>query len=70
MADDTDGNATQDEGGALTDEQLNTLFDLIAETGTNTQEFCTYFKIERVEDLPASRYAKAMQMLNKKKWGT
>lgn len=51
----------------ITDDQATALSDLIAETGTDLPRFLKFFKVGRVDDLPATRYTEAQRMLEKKR---
>lgn len=55
----------------VSDDQVATLTALIEELGkekeANTKAFCTYFRIEKVADLPASKYQDAVKALHKKR---
>ena len=65
--DDDDGNAAgEPEHKPLTVEQLNTLYGLIDASGTKPELFCKYFEIDRVEDLSADRFKKAVAELERK----
>lgn len=48
------------------DAELSQLRALIAETGTNEDAFCKYLRVEKLEKLPLSSFANAMDALNKK----
>lgn len=63
--DDDDGNMT---GGAAIDEnQLANLEALMDEVKADKAKFMKHFKIEHLEDLPASRFKPAIAMLEKKR---
>lgn len=56
----------------VSEDQVATLIALIEEVGTkdkthDTEVFCKYFKIEKVADLPASKYQDAVKALHKKR---
>ena len=55
-------------GGARTinDRQLQTLQDLIDDTGSDVRRFCAFFKVEALPDLPAAKYEEAVRQLNAK----
>ena len=70
------GIATEDEdddgkaaGAAdlITDVQAGKIKSLIVEAGADTERFAAYMKVERIEDIPAARFAHAVGMLNKKR---
>lgn len=44
----------------ITQEQAETLVEMIESVDGNTKQFCTYFKIEKVSDLPANHFERAM----------
>lgn len=62
---DDDGEA----GGApaaITQEQVNTIRELIDRMGADIEKFCKYYKIEAIPDLPAKDYDRAIANLNLK----
>lgn len=62
------GDAAEDEqSGAISAEQVERLIQLGNESGANQGQFLAYFEIERIEDLPTSRYLEAEQLLRKKR---
>lgn len=61
---DTDGNAPSD---IITEEQFEDLSALIASTSTDIVKFCRHFKIDSLEQMPASKYLAALGMLSKKR---
>jgi hypothetical protein len=61
---DTDGNLPSD---MVTEEQVEKLQELIAETDTDIARFCRHFKIDSLADMPASKYLAALGMLSVKK---
>lgn len=64
---DDDGNAASNSDGYISAEQMDQLEALIAETGTALPRFLGYMKIERLEDMPAKQFQRAMDALNQKK---
>lgn len=66
---DDDGNRA---GGRVEDSspispaQLDELQKLIVETGTDINRFCAYLKVERLEEIPVSRFAFAKSELQRK----
>lgn len=62
---DDDGQAAG-AGPTLTDAQTETLTELVESVDGSTDEFCTYFKIKRVSDLPAAKYADALKAVKKR----
>ena len=64
---DDDGNTVGDKSGEfITDAQCQTILDKIAETQSDTERFCAFFKIDGVAKLPAGRFNHAMNLLNQK----
>ena len=63
---DNDG---QDAAGRITESQLADLRAKIQEVGANEAQFIRFLKVEKLEDLPAAKYAKAIQALNDKARG-
>lgn len=64
-----EGNADDDGNGAgaaapITEEQRSKLQSAIVDTNADLVRFNRYFKIERVDDLPASRFDEAMTLLD------
>lgn len=68
---DDDGNAasglTSRTDGTVSEEQVLRIQSLIVEVGADIPRFLKFFKVETVEDLPASQFATAVQMLNRKR---
>lgn len=50
----------------ITDEQLSKLVDMIAATNSNTNKFCSVYKISALNLLPADKFDAAMKQLNAK----
>ena len=48
-------------------DQRTQILDLVDETKTDIAAFCKFFKIKSADQLPASKYEQAINMLNKKK---
>ena len=61
---DDDGNRAGNTGGAINDEQVQTIFDLIKRTKANTVNFCKYMGVASVPDLPAKDFDRAIVALN------
>jgi hypothetical protein len=53
--------------GPINDEQLALLNELIGETGADVEQFCKFFKVEAITELPASKYKNAKAMLESKR---
>jgi hypothetical protein len=51
----------------ITEEQAVTLNALASEVNADFNGFCKYFKVEDIDDLPASHYGRAVKMLEKKR---
>ena len=66
-SDDVDGQTEGDHSEPVTPEQEATLNALIREVGANEVKFLEYMEVERVADLPASRYAEAVKLLEQKR---
>lgn len=64
---DDDGQAAGDDGAMITDEQAAALRALIEATGTDTEKFCQWAKIDAVPFLLARHYDKAVGVLEQRK---
>lgn len=66
----SEGNADDDGNGAggalITEEQEGAIRDLIEEKQADIPAFCAYFKIEKMSDLKAQDFDRAIAALNKK----
>lgn len=51
----------------ITETQAADLRALAEEVGANVEQFCKYFRVDKVENLPASSYAGAVKALEKKR---
>lgn len=60
---DRDGN---EPSGSISQDQLEQLIAVADEVGADKAKFCTYFKIEGIADLPASEFARALDLLKAK----
>ena len=54
-------------GGVITDEQADSIRDLIKETKTDANRFLKWAGVESIPDIPASKFNNAVAMLNAKK---
>lgn len=54
-------------GDTITDEQFDALSALMDQHGADLAKFCAYFKIDKLPDLPASKYAQAETMIKAKR---
>ena len=63
---DDDGNSANPPS-TISEEQAATINLLLEETGANKDIFLKYYKVDRVEDLPVSKYAAAAKALEGKK---
>jgi len=71
---DDDGNAASQRAPAqqqrseptITDGERHQLMTLAEQAGADMKGFCTFYKIEALPELPASKFAHAFAMLNKK----
>lgn len=53
-------------GGTISDEQVETIFDLIKRTKADTSKFCNHFGVPSVPDLKAKDFERAVTALNLK----
>ena len=60
---DDDGKAAN-QGVTISDDQANTIMELLSETRTSAKSFCEHFGVDGVPLLPASKFAEAVQALN------
>jgi hypothetical protein len=51
----------------IAEAQVDELAELLGETGTDVDKFCEFFKIEKLSQLPAEAFERAVRMLAKKK---
>lgn len=64
---DDDGNAaTKASNQSISDEQLVKLQSLIQATSSNVQAFCQRLKVDRLDALPAVKFAEALELLETK----
>jgi hypothetical protein len=63
---DADDDGTKAGANPVSDEQVSSLQSLIVEVGADIPRFLKFFKIERVEDLPAAKFESAVKMLRAK----
>jgi hypothetical protein len=54
-------------GSALTDDQIDTLRALIVEVAADIPRFCKYMRVDRIEEIPAARFANAVAALEAKR---
>jgi hypothetical protein len=65
--DDDDGNAAGEfDGGTITPEQAATIRELLEKTGTDTEKFCQWAKVDAVPDLLSMHFAKAVNVLTQR----
>lgn len=62
--DDNDGNAVYE---TITEKQAADLRALAEETKSDLKKFCDYYKISKIDELPASSYASAVTAFGKKR---
>lgn len=67
QGDDDDGRAAGAPTAPITDKQAAEITAKLADTGADEAMFFDYFDIEKVADLPASKFDQAIRMLNMKK---
>lgn len=65
--DDVDGSDVAGSADAITKDQAADLDALIEEVGADRQKFLRWAGVKNLSDLPASRYGKAVQMLERKR---
>jgi hypothetical protein len=65
--DDGKGAGKKVEVEIITEQQTMDLLCLIKEVGADEDQFCTYFKVEKVCFLPAAKYPNAVKMLEAKR---
>jgi hypothetical protein len=51
----------------ITYEQMHTIADLIEDVEADEAKFCAYMGVNKLEDIPASKYQKAVNALNQKR---
>ena len=61
---DPDGNTPTE---FITDDQSEHLKALLSEDGQDMPGFCQHFRIDKVSDLPAAQYSKALAMIDRRK---
>lgn len=64
---DDDGNASKQHIDTITDAQTADLTALITEVGANEKQFCAYYGVDAVENLPAAKFKSAVAALEKKR---
>jgi hypothetical protein len=57
--DDRDGNQPPEPEDAISQDQLKELRELIEQTGADIEKFCSFYRIEALPDLPASKFEHA-----------
>lgn len=63
---DDDGKSAE-AGNAINDEQIERIRSLIVEVAADIPRFCKYMKVERIEDIPAAKFADAVKALEAKR---
>jgi hypothetical protein len=48
----------------ISEDQRDTILDLLSSSGRDVEKFCAYFKIRAVPELPARHYSRAIEALN------
>ena len=61
-----DGNAAA-EVGFISEDQANSIRDLIDEAGVDIKRFCAYFKVDGIAKIPAKEYNRAVAAINSKR---
>ena len=68
MDDDGKGaGANKEEVPVISEQQMTDLWALIAEVKANETQFCTYFHVETIAQLPVSKFNSAVKMLEAKR---
>lgn len=62
---DKDGNATKPSDDCITDEQAEQIKAALDETGGQLPRFCAYYKLDKLTDLPVSKFDAAMAAIRK-----
>jgi hypothetical protein len=57
----------KEDAPVITEQQMTDLWALIAEVKANEKQFCTYFHVETIAQLPAAKFASAVKMLESKR---
>jgi len=65
--DDGRGAGKKNDGPIITEAQSSDLLTLIENVGADVAKFCVYWKIDMVKYLPATKYKKAIEMLEAKR---
>lgn len=55
------------QGETVSEEQVETIQSLIVEVAADIPKFCKYMKVERIEDIPAKQYQRAIAALEGKR---
>lgn len=63
---DKDGNASKSSSDPITQEQTETLRELVESVDGSTKEFCAYFKIDSIAALPSEQFERAMAAVKKR----
>lgn len=64
---DDDARATSEGITPVSAEQLETIRSLIAEHGKDIAKFCTFMKVERIEDIPSAKFDDAVTAIKYKR---
>jgi len=64
---DDDGNVAGEQIEVIDEKQLNEILDYIDEKKVEPKNFCSYFRIARIEDLPKSKFVPAINALKARK---
>lgn len=62
-----DDGAAAGRGATITDEQVETLQDLIIEVGADPVKFCAYLKVQSLSAIPAGKFVQAVAALEAKR---
>ena len=64
VGEDDDGNGAGDTNAPISEEQAQTIRDLLEKSGANIEKFCAYFKIEAIPNLKVKDYQRAVAAIN------
>lgn len=65
-SEDDDGRAASS-AGTIDEQQIETIRSAIIEVGADIAKFCKFMKVDQIEDIPANRYADAINALSAKR---
>jgi hypothetical protein len=62
-----DDGKTVDAGEAISEQQVSTIQSLIVELAADIPRFCKYMKVDRIDEIPAKQYQRAIAALEAKR---